>query len=246
MPRFFRGLLIVPLALSAASFRLPTTAHAVGRRVSMISVSKGEVFACAVTAPGAVVFCWGASKGACSGRLSRIGARRRASRFAAPASSDSIVAVSAGATPFACALSASGSAQCWGATTMARSVMARRETSARPRGCAPSEPLASISAGENMACGLTRDGRASAGGSTITGNLASATRPCIIFPSRSRHGSVSVSSASARPAGPAVCCWMPAYCAGAGMTAVNSARLTRSRCSPHECLRWWQRNGSVR
>jgi alpha-tubulin suppressor-like RCC1 family protein len=84
---------------------------------------------------------------------------------------DSIIAVSAGATPFACALSASGTAQCWGVNDYGEIGDGAAGNVRSPTRVRISEPLASISAGENAACGLTRDGRALCWGLNDNGQL---------------------------------------------------------------------------
>jgi len=167
----FLRLLLLPLAFSATPSRHDAATHDGAPRVSAVSVSKGEDFACAITSPGALVYCWGSVEGDVLGI--GVSDRHAPTRVAIRGltAGDSIVAVSAGATPFACALAASGAAQCWGANEEGEIGDGSMRNVRPPTRVRVGEPLASISAGENMACGLTRDGRAFCWGINEDGQL---------------------------------------------------------------------------
>lgn len=140
------------------------------RTVDSFSVSKGDVFACALTSPGRIVYCWGHGEDGVLG--SAVTNSRTPIRITVPGDGgDSVIAVSAGATPFVCALRASGQAYCWGqneAGELGDGTLVSHRLPSRVR---VPRPLVAISAGENTACGLTSDGQVYCWGTNEQGQL---------------------------------------------------------------------------
>jgi alpha-tubulin suppressor-like RCC1 family protein len=138
--------------------------------VDSVSVSKGEEFACAVTSPGRVIYCWGHGE---HGVLGRASTNSRAPlRITMPGDGrDSVIAVSAGATPFVCALRVSGQAYCWGQNDNGELGDGTLVSHRQPSRVRVPSPLAAISAGENTACGLTGDGVVYCWGTNEQGQL---------------------------------------------------------------------------
>jgi alpha-tubulin suppressor-like RCC1 family protein len=140
----------------------------VPRTVDSVSVSKGDVFACALTSPGRIIYCWGRH----DNDGSAVTNSRTPLRVTVPGDErDSIIAVSAGATPFVCALRAAGQAYCWGeneAGELGDGTLVKHRLPSRVR---VPRPLVAISAGENAACGLTSDGLVYCWGTNEQGQL---------------------------------------------------------------------------
>lgn len=161
------ALLACSTTVASPSLRPPLDA----RTVAAISVSKGEYFACALTSPGRLVYCWGSGAGGVLGKSERSSRTPVRIPLRSDRDRDSVVAVSAGATPFACALFASGQAYCWGQNDYGEIGDGTAADLRAPSRVRVPRPLVAVSAGENVACGLADTGEAYCWGINEAGQL---------------------------------------------------------------------------
>ena len=141
--------------------------------VKQVSASAGEAFSCAVAGTPAAVFCWGANDEGQLGIGTRGAQHSRPEIVPIPqrSSADAVMTVSAGASPFACAVTGSGAVYCWGANR--RGELGDSSVVSRPRPAlvhAPT-PFVSVEAGDGMACALERAGRIYCWGNNESGGL---------------------------------------------------------------------------
>ena len=156
-----------------------------------VALSAGRTHVCAVTAGGAVE-CWGNNAYGQSGP----GAPpQRLTRTPTPVGGVSLTKVAVGTGFHTCGLAANGAAYCWGRADGGRLGIGddapepcgydgREGCTHRPRAVAGGLAFASLSAGLEFTCGVTKDGNAYCWGNNSRGQLGTGDRASRNTPAR--------------------------------------------------------------